>query len=254
MILNLQFWEGDKAQAMALARLIADLQAHPRNDVTFLFTARFDASHDSATIEYVKKKFNVATFKTTRMATGWPDGPNQMAGESYKFCCDSYHRGTIRDPHRFVLLMEADCVPLRASWIDELIGEFTRANKMAGGAWLEVGDAGCRHINGNMMLDLTFGGRCQMLFFPPHRGGWDAILAQHIMPYAYPSRLIWSDYRLGTSDNPWKGCDYLWAPKRYGSPRNPFHHIDLFPCWYHGVKGLDALTCVRNKLIPGTSV
>ncbi len=73
LILNFQFWDGDKPQAMALARLMADLETVKRTDVIFLFTARFDCKHDQDTIDYVAQKFNVMTYTTKRKAEGKKD-------------------------------------------------------------------------------------------------------------------------------------------------------------------------------------
>ena len=57
LMLNFQFWEGDKDQAMELARLIADIEPSFREDVEVMFTARFDCRHDNKAIDYVSKKF-----------------------------------------------------------------------------------------------------------------------------------------------------------------------------------------------------
>lgn len=235
---------------MELARLITDLEPNKRSDYTFLFTARFDCEFDKETIDYVSQKFNVKTFKTTRRSIGWPDGPNQMAGESYEWCANQVKSGVFSDPHNCVLMMEADCVPLSARWKDDLADEFTNSRKMVSGAWLEPGDAGCRHINGNMIISLDFIKRCPMLAHPPHRGGWDAVLAQHIMPFAHPSALIWSDYQLGQLHNPWRGCDYLWTGRKYNAKTNPRYGQVLQPVWMHGCKSIEAIKCVRDKLLP----
>lgn len=249
MILNLQYWGGDKTQAMDLARLIADLEEGFRNEHTFLFTSRFDCSHDQRTIEYVSKKFKTRQIRTTRNATGWPNGPNQMAGESYKWCCDAARAGQILDPHNCVLMMEADCVPLKKGWIDAIVKEFIDSGKLVSGAWLESGGSGIGHINGNMVMSFFFIRKCPMIFFPPARGGWDVVLAQHIAPHGNPSKLIWSDYRLGTPDNEWKGCEYLWESKRYESIKNPLHGEELNPVWFHGCKDPRGLVCARERLL-----
>ena len=46
MILCLQYYNGDKEQAMALARLIADMEPSKKNEFTFVFAARLDTEHD----------------------------------------------------------------------------------------------------------------------------------------------------------------------------------------------------------------
>jgi len=248
LILNVQFWDGDKAQAMALARLIADLEDKPRNDVAILFTARFDCKHDEETIAYVAQKFQVLRYTTKRKATGWPNGPNQMMACSYEYLAELWVRGKLPKV-KAVMFIEADCVPLSKDWLDRLIEEWNGCGKKVLGAWLKKGDAGSEHVNGNCIMSIDFFKTCKAILHPPSRGGWDAMLSYGILPNAAPSKIIWSDYRLGTSDNPWKGCNYLWEPKRYGSIANVFYGRDLFPVYYHGIKSFDGIDCVRNKLL-----
>lgn len=246
-ILNIMFWEGDKAQAMELARLIADLEEAPRTDVTVLFSARFDCRHDEDTIEYVSKKFPVVRYTTKRRAEGWPNGPNQMMGGSYEFIVEQWKRGKLKCDR--ILFVEADCVPLRRDWINLLIEEFRNGGKSVLGALLKKDDAGIEHVNGNCMVDINFFRKCPGMIHPPSRGGWDATLAFAILPNACPSRLIWSDYQLGMEHNPWKGPDFLWEPKRYKAHDNPLFGVDLYPCWIHGVKTIQGIAAARERLI-----
>lgn len=248
MILNIQFYEQDKVQAMALARLIADLEPVPRSDIHVLFTARFDCPHDTDTIAYVNRKFPVKAYTTTRRATGWPDGPNQMMGESYQHCVELARRKNAQLPG-VVMLVEADCVPLHKDWINMLLVEWNACGKQVLGAWLKAGDASVEHVNGNCLISLDFWKRCPEIIHPLSRGGWDATLRHRILPHAAPSKLIWSDYQLGQDHNPWRGDDFLWAPKHYGAPDNPHFGVDLYPCWFHGIKTMDGIKAVRKRLL-----
>lgn len=246
--LNIQFWDGDKAQAMALARLIADLELKPRADVIVLFTARFDCQHDRETMEYVAQKFRVFQYTTKRKATGWPNGPNQMMADSYAYCAELWIRNRLPDL-RAVFFIEADCVPLSRDWLDQIIAEYNGCGKKVLGAWLKKGDAGCEHVNGNCLIAIDLFQKFPAIFHPREKGGWDATLAYGILPNAHPSRLIWSDYRLGTADNPWTGCDHLWAPKVYGARDNVLYGQPLTPVYYHGIKTFDGINCVRQRLL-----
>jgi hypothetical protein len=172
-------------------------------------------------------------------------------GESYSYCVETARRGRFPGV-KAVMFIEADCVPLKKAWLNDILAEWQlamRQDKLVMGAWLKYGDAGCEHINGNCVMSLELWRICRDIFSPSSKGGWDALLRRPILANGYPSRLIWSDYRLGTSDNPWKGCDYLWEPKRYGAPSNIYYGQDLFPAWYHGIKTMDGLNCVRAKLL-----
>lgn len=248
LILNVQHWEGDKEQAMALLRLMADLEPVKREDVYLLITCRFDGTFDEETVQYASQKFNITKFKTTRKATGWPNGPNQMAGESYLFCVDSFRKGRFPGATA-VMFIEADCVPLRKNWISELYNEYKGSGKEISGCWLKKQDAGIEHVNGNCLISINFWRRCKEIFWPDVKGGWDATLRYHMLPVAHPSKLIWSDYQLGLPKNPWRGCDYLWAPKRFNDPENALYGQDLYPCWFHGIKVPNGLECARNRLI-----
>lgn len=247
ILLNIQFWQGDKELAMGLARLIADLEDAPRPE-TILFTARFDCEFDEETIAYVAKKFQVARFKTTRKATGWPNGPNQMMGESYQYLVELRRRGRF-EGSTGILFIEADCVPLKRGWIDDLTKEYESCGKHVLGAWLKSGDVAIEHVNGNCIISFDFWRKCPQICNPPSRGGWDAVLAPYILPSAAPSRLIWSDYQLGTSKNPWKGDMFLWEPKAYKDPKNALYGQKLHPVWFHGIKGDMGLNAAKTMLL-----
>lgn len=248
IILNIQHWEGDKAQAMALLRLMADLEPVKRTNAYVLVTCRFDGTFDEESIAYASSKFDIRKFRTTRKATGWPNGPNQMAGESYLHCVEGHRKGLFPNAE-VVMFIEADCVPLRKTWISELYEEYKQSGKMITGCWLKKLDAGVEHVNGNCLMSINFWKRCKGMFWPDIKGGWDATLRHHMLPVAAPSKLIWSDYQLGMAHNPWKGCSYLWQPKRFNDPSNAFYGQDLYPVWFHGVKVMDGLECVRNRLL-----
>lgn len=252
LILNVQFWPGDRDQAMQLVRLMADLESKKRDDVILLFTARFDADFDEEAIDYASAKFQCYRFKGTRTATGWPNGPNQVMGESYSFCVEGLRDGRIPRECDGVMFIESDCVPLARDWLDQILTEWKEARRLGRkvlGAHLKYGDANIEHINGNCIISLDFWRACKDIFNPQSRGGWDATLRSPMIAHGYPSKLIWSDYRLGTDDNPWKGCDYLWQPKKYGARENPHYGIELRPVWYHGIKTMAGINCVREKLL-----
>jgi hypothetical protein len=233
---------------MALARLIADLEDNYRPDVLFMFTARFDTKHDNETVEYVSKKFPVIKYTTKRKAEGWPNGPNQMMACSYEYCVEQSRWGNLKDK-QVIMFIEADCVPLHKNWINILLEEYKKSGKMVTGAWLKRGDAGMEHINGNCLMSLNFWKKCKEIFHPDERGGWDCSCARSILPNGHPSRFIWSDYQLGQAHNPWRGCDFLWEPKRYGCRENVYYGEDLHPVWFHGIKVMDGINCVRERLL-----
>ncbi len=146
--LVLQFHESDKPQAMRLARMIADIEHLPREDVKFIFAARFDCEHDEETVNHVRVKFPyVEAITTTTKLIGWPFGPNAMAVDVLEYL----DAGSMMDG---ALLLEPDCVPLSRHWLNVLIDEWQTArkeNKVILGAWRNSGPPG-GHINGNCIL------------------------------------------------------------------------------------------------------
>lgn len=242
----MQFWKDDRDQAMKLARLIADIEPGFRSDVTFLFSARFDTKHDQPTVDYVAKKFPVAMVTTKKMVTGWPAGCNNLWVETYQNCIVLVERGVIQA--KSILFVEADAIPLHKDWINMLLKEYNDSGKDIMGAWLKRGDAGSEHINGNCMMSVDFWKKQKGILNPVFKGGWDAICAPIMLPYAHPSRLIYSDYHLGAKDNPWKGDDYLWEPKTYKSKDNAYYGQRLQPVWLHGPKDMRGIEAVRKKL------
>lgn len=148
LALVLQFHPGDRDTAMRLARMIADIEQLPRDDVQFYFAARYDAAHDDDTVNYVRTKFPCTeTITTFTKLTGWPQGPNAMAQDIL----------LLFDKKRDVdglFLIEPDVVPLRKYWLNILIDEWLgaiAAGKIQLGAWRGSGPPG-GHLNGNCIL------------------------------------------------------------------------------------------------------
>ncbi len=247
-IINLQFWDGDKHQAMEVAKLIADLEPKYRDDVTFLFSARFDCQHDQAIVEHVSKKFPTLKHTTRRMGTGWPNGCNDLMSDSYQFCIDEIAAGKIKA--EAILFVEADAIPLDPDWINKLKAEYKACGKMVLGAWLMVDDCGVEHINGNCLIHKDFWKHFpEILQTVP--GAWDGWNPGPILAQGAPSKLIFSDYHLGTDRNPWSGeCTELWRTRQYHARNNPLYGQNLNPVWLHGPKDLRGIACVRSRFLP----
>lgn len=152
IVLCLQYWEGDREQAMRNARRIADNEPNFRDDFEFCFVARFDCAHDQETIDYVSKKFFVSKYTGTRRGKGWPFGCNDVWTDLMQ---ESYRR--VRSGEwaqvRALFTFEADCVPVHSDWLSRLTAEWT-ATELEG-KWLtgwhseHPGPVG--HMNGNLM-------------------------------------------------------------------------------------------------------
>lgn len=119
ILLVLQFWAGDKKQALEVAKFIADLQPGRCENADFLFVSRFDCAHDMHVIRHVSKKFNVFHYVSKRRGTGWPIGCNETLFGSLEYI---YHMMTAKKIPRYkaALMFEADSVPLAPNWINAL--------------------------------------------------------------------------------------------------------------------------------------
>lgn len=239
----------DYAQGKELLKLICDLEPVRRDDVCFMLTHRYDMKVDSELVEYVAKKFPVIPYVTRKKGGGWPAGPNAMFSDSYQHAVELNRSGMA---FTGVMFMECDCIPLKKDWLNELIAEWKEClsrGKYILGPWLEDGDAGRAHINGNCIISPLFWRKHRGIFNAPANYAWDAYHATAMMSNAMPSRLIFSDYRLGTTDNPWRGDEYLWESRGYGMPTNPLYGEKLYPSYLHGVKVMDGIYAVRRKLL-----
>jgi hypothetical protein len=157
LLLILQFWNGDKEQAMQLARLLADIEPAHNGIADFLFVSRFDTSHDQATIKHVSRKFNTFSYVSKGRGTGWPAGCNDLLFGALGWV---YHkkRAAQIPGYKAVFCFEADGIPMCKDWIAGLRREWTRVNSLypvfQAGAWLPNGpdNIGTGHINGNCLL------------------------------------------------------------------------------------------------------
>ena len=188
MIVALQFYEADKAKAMRLARMIADIENPSWRGGTpiMLFCARYDCAQDTETMRYVQERGIMAfPFTTITKTQGWPDGPNGVACDVLKEIARTWADTPA------VLLLEPDCVPLAPDWLDKLADESACANweqKFVVGAYRNSGPPG-GHINGVMVLRGKF--VAQLRFDVPMNGyAWDCALAPQILPVAHRTGLI----------------------------------------------------------------
>lgn len=245
MIVALQFWEGDKARAMHLAKFIADLEPAKNEKVDFAFVARFDTKHDQETIEYVSRKFNVWTLTGTRNTTGWPDGCNDLALDLFqqsagrtrqKSSSNRYSTdGTWRN-HKALYLIESDVMPVCRDWLVRISDEWDVAQehgKFVMGAFSPY-HSPVGHINGNLLVapDIVF--RLKGLEFCPFGAGWDAYFGPKFSPHWWKSVLMQNHYDYRANIPP----EILWMPVDGVTP----------PAVVHGVKDMSAERQVRAKM------
>lgn len=232
ILLALQFWEGDRAQAMKVARLIADLETHHSNRADFLLVSRFDCTHDMDAISYVSRKFNVRTHISRRRATGWPFGPNELWFETMQYVYEHTVEEKRMPDYKAVLTFEADAAPLCPNWIPMLADAWdeTRPANVVGALLQHPGP----HVNGNALFSCDTGFMHwlvrQVSGCTPH-GGWDYILAPRFKEWG------------------WKNCNAIrswWQTPTL--TREAFEQLySQGVCFLHGVKDDSVLRMVRDK-------
>jgi hypothetical protein len=240
ILLVLQCYEGDKVAAMRLARLIADIEPGKSAHADFMFVWRWDTKPDTETMRYVARKFHaVHSLTTARRTTGWPMGCNDVFFEAYGRFCQRI-RQKLWD-YDAALFFESDCVPLDLDWIAKLQAEWYEREQMILGFFYGPGDHPVPHVNGNLMISPKFQRHYRAFYACPAGAGWDVHHAKAMLPVARASRLIYNDYARRSIP-----CDELFGEKRYGD-QHPLARQVIKPVFYHGVKGGDAVECVRAK-------
>lgn len=252
MVLCLPVWPGDKDMGIELLRLWADLEDKFNDNIAVAVVVRFDMDIERdigpEILEYVGKKFTVFTHRVRREATGWPAGCNALELGAYEWFIEK-NRSNCGFNYDYILIAEADTLPTRKGWADEIRNEAYDTNAMILGAYLRRPDNYCEHINGNCVLHKDFFKRCRNMFACSANIGWDAFIGPSAINFGTPSRLIWQDYRLGAPDNPWKGDDFLFEPKFYKSDRTPLYGKPVYPCFIHGIKIMRGIEVIRERVL-----
>lgn len=248
MMLALPVAPTDVAQGVSLAKLWADLEPSYNKDVIVALVCRFDM--DPATtfspqlIFDLSQKFKVITHRVTHQGTGWPAGCNALEVGLYEWFVESNRSGKFDIEYLFIC--EADTVPLRPTWIAEILSEAKETRAKMLGAYFTA-EEGCQHINGNAVIHRDMWKYCKSIWLVPHNKGWDAYIGKETTAFGTPSKLIWQDYRLGAPEKPWVSDDFLFEDKSYPGPNNPLHGQKLRPAMFHGVKTTQGISAVRKK-------
>lgn len=177
ILLAIQFYDGDKEQAMKVARLIADLETRHCGLADFLFVARFDSSIDLETVNYVARKFNTLHYVNKwRRGKEWPHGPNEQWFGTMEYVCSLTQAARV-PPYKAVLTFEADAAPLCPNWISMMSRDWDAAKVKTYGA---LQSSPGPHVNGNALFS------CDPAFLQwvarevggcRPSGGWDYVLA-----------------------------------------------------------------------------
>lgn len=240
ILVVLPFWDGDKAMAMQLARLLADMEVEKSGANDVVFMARRDCKHDRETVGYVSRKFNTYTANTTRPETGWPAGCNAQFFSAVDWCLRGISSAKI-PRYKAILILAADVAPLVNDGLLYLHSQWDalskRGVKVAGA--MVPGNARNpegSHINGDCFL---MSGELDFLYWLAKRaggvrgGGWDYSLAPEFALKGWADIPgIKSHYRRPSfTEDEWPG------------------HVEAGIKWLHGIKDDSLLKISRRKLL-----
>lgn len=241
-LICLQYWSGDRAQALQLARLLADIEPTMSERADFLFVSRFDCTHDAATVAHVARKFKVFTHTSKRRGTGWPLGCNSLWFGTMEWFFRKIEARQVL-PYKAAFCIEADGIPMSKTWIADLSNQWDVINKrkpvVMAGAWLANGPIpDCGHINGNAMItgDLKFL-KHLVLRIQDVKGtvGWDYGLAPMFRDWGWSDmHLIRSVWRQPITE------EIFLRNQREGT------------IWFHGIKEDNGIKLCRKFLLGQT--
>ncbi len=238
ILIVLQFWEGDKATAMQLAKHIADLQPTHSQEADFLFVNRPDCATDPEVIKYVSRKFNTYSYRSPRSESGWPAGCNGLWFGSMEWV---YHMMEAKKipAYKAIFTIEGDGLPLQSNWIIDFSRKWDELQLIkpvyVAGAILNEGQES-EHVNGQMFVS----GNMQFLFWivkriggAPANCGWDFWLRKDFK-------------RWGWAQMPGLRC--YWGTKTF-SPEQYEQELRDGTVWLHGVKDNSLYSMSRKRLL-----
>lgn len=231
MIILLQYWTGDEARALTLARLLADLERNQRKSVYLVLARAFDCgwSEEAERVrEHCSRVFTVLSVQSTVQKTGHPDGAFGIWSGALDRLYQLWQQPAFPwAAGRTVFCCEADGAPLRPDWIDRIIA----AHTMTRGKGLRVTGAAMDepmpHVNGNFIMDLQLWADYPSLRDCPPGVAWDLHHAPILLREARSSYVIRNEYN--TRD---------WKPGSLAP-------IGRESAWIHGFKDNSVLDFVR---------
>lgn len=175
ILITLQMWSGDWAQACRLANFLAELEPKHSNLADFLLVHRFDCAAPSDVVPTLSRKFNTFVYRTPHCDTGWPLGCNAVTYHAIEWVRCMKEGKKVPD-YKAIFLCESDGGPVSADWIEKMHAAWDQAN--ANGAIFQAGPyipPPIEHINGNCLINaalpaLKWFCKCEWQNKP---GGWD---------------------------------------------------------------------------------
>lgn len=187
ILLALQYWDGDRDQALRLLDLFSKTIEPENKYADLLLFCRNDSTLPTEeTIEKLKRPFSkVWCMKSKNVMHGWPNGCNQLWADLITEAYIRYSQSSTQgDPewscYKAIFTIESDCCPIKPSWLQELSEEWDKLNACVVGTWLqnndEHGEIG--HINGNAMFCMDILKKQPFVNATPYDKAWDTYHAK----------------------------------------------------------------------------
>jgi hypothetical protein len=194
LIIAAQYWEGDEERMLRLVRLLSDIEPAPRRDVSLALVRRFDCPQSTAALEtmiHANQKFLTVLLRSEREGTGHPYGCNQLWAGTMDLLVANWKGGGLNGHSVFTI--EADGCPIRADWLDCIIGaheQTIRAGKRVTGPEMN----NIAHVNGSLVAHLSLWEDRPSLHTTPESQGWDLFHAETLLAEARTTRRILNVY------------------------------------------------------------
>jgi DNA-directed RNA polymerase subunit F len=195
----LQFWSGDKDRAMALARLIADIEPCWRDDVYMVFARQSATPMDDdirKTMAYVGHKFGYVPMEVTvDEKKTYPGIAFDPWASAMQKVSDAYYSGRL--PCANALMIEGDACPLSPDWINrikEAHNHTLQLGKRITGPRMTFGGRQHWHVNGSFVCHCSLWPDRPSLHRCHPKLAWDVFLGEVLLAEAGPSGIIRNEY------------------------------------------------------------
>lgn len=234
--LVLQFWKGDVEQAMDLARLLADIEPGPCEDVALVFARQSNCPMSSLELETAKqceRKFDVWPLEiAVNDRKGYPgvvfDAWVGAMHELTKRYCTGYW------PYANAFMFEPDGAPLCTDWINRIrqaMQDALDAGKYVVGPRMYQLGRDRSHINGTSAWHLPFFANSPFLHTCPPDVAYDVFHGRIVLNNSHPSNVIYNATGMKTLTE------------------DAFNHFKRESCWVTSIKDGSARRLARELLV-----
>lgn len=253
MICAFSFCDSDRDMALELARHIECLGGCRKHRAIIFHPNGVDSRSIEDCLRGVFEAVEVVSYPPR--LKGWPDGPNQ----AFFTAAELMHR---KYPKEEWLWFEADCVPTRQSWLDDIAGEHRFCGQPILGALATTFDGSGKvvgeHVTGVAVYPGNLLERC-----PPLRsivtttehyrksGGLPPAFDVYLAPYTLPLCA-----KTQTIRHYWKAFDFAEALDgqircKFQQPHGASNVVDMDAALIHGCKDFTLLTITQKRLLSG---